>query len=309
MKGSFVSVSDCIEFLTKKGLFIQSNNIQYSIKQLSGIQDIQDNSLIWLRNTSFKFPSTKRVVALVGEKFEATNAGQALIFTKDPKLAFVLIANEFFVNKKEQEMIHKSVSIGNDVIIGKNLIAKENVVIGNDVKIGDNVTIHSNVTIYGNCEIGDNVIIHAGASIGQDGFGYIQDLDGKNIQFPHIGKVILRNNVEIGSNTCIDRGALSDTIVGENSKIDNLCHIAHNVQIGSNCLIIANAEVSGSSIINNNVYIGPNATIIDGVSIAEGSVIGMGAVVRSSLDTKNMVLPFESMTRREYIKALKKLKS
>ena len=131
----------------------------------------------------------------------------------------------------------------------------------------------------------------------------------KNVQFPHIGGVILKDNVEIGSNTCIDRGALSNTIIGENTKINNLCHIAHNNIIGKNCLIGANVNISGSSNIQDNVYIGSNTTIIDGVTIGSNSTIGMGGIIRSNIKKNSIIVPFESMEKRLYIRTIKKLKS
>lgn len=144
--------------------------------------------------------------------------------------------------------------------------------------IGSNVTIYPHCAIH-NANIGNNVNIYSGAQVGTDGFGYERAADGALVKFSHFGGVIINDNVDIGSNTCIDRGSIDDTIIGEGSKIDNLVHIAHNAQIGRNCVIIAQSMIGGSAIIEDNVWISPSSVIRDGVVIGRNSLIGMGAVV------------------------------
>lgn len=142
------------------------------------------------------------------------------------------------------------------------------------------------------CKIitGKNFITGQNCSIGNDGFGYIKDKDGKWLKFPHFGNVIIGDDVEIGNNVCIDRGALSNTIIGNGVKIDNLVHIAHNVEIGDNTLIIAQSMVGGSTKIGSDCWISPSTSIKNGIKIGNGVLIGMGAVViRDVEDNKIMV--------------------
>ena len=140
-------------------------------------------------------------------------------------------------------------------------------------------TIHSTAVINDCVVIGKNVCIGAHCSIGFDGFGFGKDESGAYERFPHIGRVIIDDDVEIGSNVCIDRGALSDTIIGKGTKIDNLVHIAHNVRIGKNCHIVALTCIGGSVTVEDNVYIGIGPSIRNQIKIGEGATIGMGAVV------------------------------
>ena len=148
-------------------------------------------------------------------------------------------------------LVGKNVKIGKNTVIGSNSIIEHNVEIGKDCIIGYGVIIRKSI-------IGDNVIIQDNCKIGQKGFGFIP-LNKKNLKFPHIGKVIIKNNVEIASSCTIDRGSVDDTIIGDNTYLDNQVHIAHNVQIGSNCMIAGQVGFAGSSKIGNSVKIGGQA--------------------------------------------------
>jgi len=140
--------------------------------------------------------------------------------------------------------------------------------------------IHPTAVINHECvSIGERVIIGPNCSIGFDGFGFDKNKEGIYERFPHVGKVVIGDDVEIGSNTCIDRGALGDTIIGDGTKIDNLVHIAHNVRIGKNCHIVALTCIGGSVTVEDNVYIGIGPSIRNQIKIGEGATIGMGAVV------------------------------
>lgn len=139
--------------------------------------------------------------------------------------------------------------------------------------------IHSSAVIADCVEIGKNVRIGPNCTIGFEGFGFEGDDEGIYYRFPHVGKVILGDNVEIGANTCIDRGALEDTIIGEGTKIDNLVHVAHNVKIGKNCMIIALTCLGGGVVIEDGAYVGIGAGIRNQITIGEKAFIGMGAVV------------------------------
>ena len=304
-----INKDQIVEFLKNKNLYSSDNNINNYVTNICSLEETTDKSLCWIGYKNYNLNNIKSSIVLVNENFLEQNNYKSLIFTKNSRLAISLIINEFFIEKKRKKYISSKASIHKSVKIGNKVIINEFVVIGENCIIGNNVSIYSGSIILPNTEIGNNVIINSGSKIGQEGFGYISDNNKKNIQFPHIGKVIIEDNVEIGSNTCIDRGALSNTIIGENTKINNLCHIAHNNVIGKNCLICAKVNISGSTIIRDNVYIGPNTSIIDGITIGSNSIIGMGGIVRSNIKKNSTIVPFESMDKKVYIKYLKKLKS
>ena len=166
-------------------------------------------------------------------------------------------------------------SVGQDANIGNRTWIGAGAVIGADVVIGEDCHIHPNVTMYPNTQIGNRVIVHAGAVLGSDGFGYVRDPDtGRHEKFPQIGKLQIEDDVEIGANTTIDRGALDVTRVGRGTKIDNLVHIGHNCQIGENVIIAAQAGFSGSITIENNVVIGGQVGVGEHARIQEGVMLG-----------------------------------
>lgn len=164
------------------------------------------------------------------------------------------------------------VSVGEQSVIGEDSVILNGAVIGNQVKIGRNCCIHPQVVIYEHTEIGDNVTIHAGSVIGADGFGYKNRKD-QHIKVPHVGNVIIHDNVEIGANTCIDRGAFGSTIIGAGTKIDNIVQIGHNNAIGKNVIICGQTGISGSCTIEDNAILAGSAGIADHITIGHHAVI------------------------------------
>lgn len=156
--------------------------------------------------------------------------------------------------------------IGANSSVGENSRIFQNVVIGENVSVGRNVIIYPNAVIYDNCKIGSGVIIHAGAVIGGDGFGFVPAQD--HVKIPHRGNVILEDNVEVGSNSTIDRATLGSTVIGRGTKIDNLVHIAHNVVIGKGCFIAGQAGISGSTKLGDYVIMGGQVGAADHIEIA-----------------------------------------
>jgi UDP-3-O-[3-hydroxymyristoyl] glucosamine N-acyltransferase len=161
--------------------------------------------------------------------------------------------------------------IGAATVIGAGAVIGPNVHIGRDCAIGPNVSIMHAL-------IGDRVIVHPGCRIGQDGFGYLMGAAG-HVKVPQIGRVIVQDDVEIGANTTIDRGAMSDTVIGEGTKIDNLVQIAHNVLIGRHCVLASQTGVSGSAVIGDNVMTGGQVGIADHITIGAGAALGAKAGV------------------------------
>tara|TARA_Y100000590_G_scaffold156677_1_gene180113 strand:- start:222 stop:1217 length:996 start_codon:yes stop_codon:yes gene_type:complete len=198
------------------------------------------------------------------------------------------------------------------VIFGKNILIGNNVEIGNKTIISSNTVIESNVKIGSNCLIGtfvviknslisDNVNIQDGSKIGVKGFGFIPK-NKKNLRTPHIGKVILNDGVEIGANSTIDRGSLADTVIGENTFIDNQVHIAHNVRIGKNCIIAGQVGFAGSSTLGDNVVIGGQAGISGHLKIGSNVKIGGGSGVIQNIPDNSQVMGYPAVPLKEFVK-------
>ena len=203
------------------------------------------------------------------------SAGFQTIVVQDPRVAFAVMARSFMRAEtidSHSNPISELAHIGEGTQIGHNVVLGE-VSIGNNCEIGNNVVIKSGTAIGNYVEIGDN------STIGGVGFGYVELPDGNTFQVPHLGGVEIADGVHIGSNTCIDRGSIGNTVIGPNSRIDNLVHIAHNVQIGKGVFVIAGAEISGSVKIGDKAWIAPNACVREGLTIGANAVVGLGSVV------------------------------
>ena len=198
----------------------------------------------------------------------------------------------------------KNVLIGKNVEIGKNTNISSNSIIESDVKIGSNCLIGSFVTIK-NTFIADRVCIQDGSKIGIKGFGFIPIPD-KNLRAPHVGKVILEEGVEIGANSTIDRGSLSDTIIGKNTFIDNQVHVAHNVKIGKNCMIAGQVGFAGSVILGDNVVIGGQAGVSGHLKIGNNVKIGGGSGVIQNIADNSNVMGYPAIPLKEFVKQRKK---
>ena len=204
--------------------------------------------------------------------------------------------NKFFNSVK----FGKNVCIGKNVTIGKNSIIGHNSIIESNVRIGINCVIGNNVLIK-NAIIGKNVRVLDGATIGKKGFGFFPNKN-KNIRYPHIGMVIIEDNVEIGCNNTIDRGSLSNTIIGKNTFIDNQVHIAHNVNIGSNCIITGQVGFAGSTTIGNRVSIGGQAGISGHLKIGNNVQIGGGSGVVKNIPDNSKVMGYPAKDIRKFLK-------
>lgn len=250
------------------------------IDNLAEVERVIETTLDWINpskhNKQEIAEASKAKVLLVDESVEPI-VGKTLVRVKNPKVALAEVGNYFFVEKSKPG-IHPTAIIDPVAQLGKDVTIGPYSIIGKAV-IGDDCVIDSNVRIYDDVVMGKNCVVKAGAVLGGAGFGYERDENGNKFRFPQIGQLILGDYVEVGSNTCIDRGALADTMIGNYTKINNLCHIAHNNKIGKNVTITGCVNISGSNIIDDNVWIAPNSSIRGWVHIEEGATVGMGAVV------------------------------
>jgi len=221
------------------------------------------------------------------------------------------VTDDFDINVKEisKTIYNKKIKFGKNVLIGKN------VKIGKNCLIGHNSILESNVIIGENCSIGSNVILRNtivknnvnildSCVIGKKGFGFFPDKK-KNIRYPHIGVVIIEDNAEIGCGSTIDRGSLSNTVIGKNTYIDNQVHIAHNNKIGDNCIIAGQVGFAGSSTLGNNVMIGGQAGISGHLKIGNNVHIGGGSGVIKSLSDNLKVMGYPAKDLKSFIKSNK----
>jgi UDP-3-O-[3-hydroxymyristoyl] glucosamine N-acyltransferase len=254
--------------------------------------------------------TTKQLSNILPKNCEAIEVNNVLVSTSIiTKMFYPDSVTDDFDDKTlniEKTSFEKSVMHGQNILIGKN------VKIGANCSIGHNTIIESNVVIGDNCSIGSNVIIRNtliknnvsildGCVIGKKGFGFFPNKDG-NIRYPHIGIVIIEDNCEIGCGSTIDRGSLSNTIIGKNTFIDNQVHIAHNNKIGENCIIAGQVGFAGSSSLGNNVMIGGQAGISGHLKVGNNVQIGGGSGVIKDIPENSKVMGYPAKDLKRFIK-------
>lgn len=271
------------------------------------------------------------------EKFWETSKACAAVVNEDisiepgEKKAFIKVQNADLAMSQVLELfapptplfsidIHPTAIIDKTAIIGNGTRIGAGSYIGPKVQLGENVTIYPNVTILDECTIGKNTviwsgavirerchmgndcIIHPNATIGADGFGFRPDPQRGLVKIPQIGNVILGNNVEIGANTCVDRGKFSSTVLGDGCKIDNLIQIGHNSKLGRFCIMAGQSGLAGSVTLGNGVLIGGSASITDHVTIGDGAIIGGGSGVTKDIPGGKTMLGYPAIEARDALK-------
>ena len=224
-----------------------------------------------------------------------------------PKLKKYEKAVEDSAELGENVEIGPNCYIGHDVEIGDGCTIHPNVTLSQGVKIGKNCTIYSNVSIREFCELGDNCIIQPGAVIGSDGFGFVK-VNGNNTKIDQIGRVIIGNNVEVGANTTIDRGAIGNTIIKDYTKFDNLVHVGHNDIIGENCLMVAQVGISGSTEIGDNVTLAGQVGVSGHLKIGDNVTIGPKSGVTNDVKSNSFVSGYPLIDHKENLKVMISLK-
>ena len=266
------------------------------IRRVAGLDSAGRGAITYVEDAKFFDVASRTnascVITPEGAPVEAT----CRIEVRNPKLAFALIAELLHPPKRREPLIDATaviaqtadialtafvgphVAIGEHSRIGVGTQILAGVSIGDNVVVGSECVIHPNVVIYDNVAIGDRVILHAGVVIGADGFGYVRD-DQSHHKFPQIGTVIIEDDVELGANTCVDRGALGRTRIGRGTKLDNLVHVGHNCDIGERVVIAGQTGISGSVIIEDDCIIGGQVGFGDHIRVQSGAVIGSKAGV------------------------------
>lgn len=300
------------------------------ISRVADLKNAREHELSFVEKAD-SFTASGAACLLVPEDFDAEISG-SYIRVKHPKLAFAKIAQILYQSPAESGIhpnaeIHASARIGAKASVGAFATIGENTKIGDgarifggarigsDVSIGKNSVIHPNCVIYDRVSIGDDCTIHAGAIIGADGFGYVRDGERGYVKFPQIGTVIIEDDVEIGANSCIDRGALGETRIGAGTKIDNLVQIAHNVKVGKRVVIAAQTGISGSTVIEDDCVIGGQVGMGDHAVVKSGAIIGSqagilpGKIVRAGVWWGTPVQPLDEYKRQNaMVKGLGRLK-
>jgi UDP-3-O-[3-hydroxymyristoyl] glucosamine N-acyltransferase len=280
-------------------------NGDITVDSFGKIEEAQAGQLAFLANPKYEehLYSTNASIIIVNDTQELKQPIAAtLVRVPDAYLAFASLLDKYQQLKtqlltgiQQPVYIDATAKIGDDVFVGAFAYISEKVIVGNGVKIypnaflgnnvivGENTIIHPGVKIYHDCVIGKNVVIHAGTVIGGDGFGFAPLADGTFKKIPQLGNVIIEDNVEIGSNTTIDRATIGSTLIKAGAKLDNLLQIGHNAEIGNNTVIAAQSGISGSTKVGNNVMIGGQVGIVGHIVIGDGAKINAQSGVSKSL--------------------------
>ncbi|CAM8347212.1 UDP-3-O-(3-hydroxymyristoyl)glucosamine N-acyltransferase [Candidatus Methylopumilus planktonicus] len=297
------------------------------INSVASLESANQNSISFFNNPKYLdlLKSSKAAVVIIRKDNLPDRSGTSIVID-NPYLYFAKVSQLLNPNKILKKEIHKSAIIhpscklGQDVYIGPNVVIEENVSLGDDVvihagsivesdsAIGNASVIHPHVVIKANTIIGKNCILYAGCIIGSDGFGYAKD-DSKWLAIPQIGRVLLGDNVDIGSNSTIDRGALDDTIISSGVKIDNLVQIGHNCLVGENTIIAGCVGIAGSAKIGKNCAIGGAAMILGHLSITDNVTISPGSMITRSIKTSGTytaLMPFQD--HETWLKTAAKIK-
>ena len=283
------------------------------------IQDAVDGDVVFAETPRlFEQARESRASAIITNE-GARDTGKPVIAVDNPRYAFAQVLEVFSPPQTRQAGIHPTsvpganVTIGENPSIGRNVHIGENVTIGrnawihpfvfidNDVRLGDDIVICPFVSVHRGVSIGNNVMIHSGTIIGSDGFGYTP-VGGKHHKIPQIGAVVVGDDVEIGANVTIDKARTGKTEIGRGTKIDNLVHIAHNVTIGEDCLVIAQVGISGSVHIGDRVILAGQAGLKDNISIGDDAIICARAGVMGDIEPSAFVSGYPARPHKDQMR-------
>jgi len=267
--------------------------------------------------------NSKAIAAIINDNLDLEpEEGRALIRVKNADLAMVKILEAFDPGQPQLESgIHATATVHDSAQLGENCVVGAGCYIGKDVVLGDNVFLYPNVTILDDTTIGKNTVVwsgtvirerseigsycifHSNVSIGSDGFGYRPSDDGRGlVKIPQIGNVVIGHQVEIGANSCVDRGKFSSTVIGDGCKIDNLVQIGHNSVMGRSCIMAGGSGLAGSVTLGDGVIIGGSASIKDHITVHSGAIVGGGSGVLSDVPAGKTVLGYPACDSKDMLK-------
>jgi UDP-3-O-[3-hydroxymyristoyl] glucosamine N-acyltransferase len=293
MKCSLKQIADAVD-----ARVVGDSHVEVS--GVASIESASERELVFVEDEKhLAMALQSRAGAVIAGEFAASaNSNRALLISDHPKLAFARAARLLHELPKSDDsqrqetvhataVVHPSAKLDPGVVVASRAVISQDVRIGRDTRIGagcaigagatigSGCEIYPNVTLYPGTTLGDRVIVHAGAVLGSDGFGYVRDRkSGRYEKFPQVGRLVIEDDVEIGANATIDRGALDETRIGRGTKIDNLVHIGHNCQIGQDVVIAAQTGLSGSIVIENSAILGGQVGIGEHARIGEGVMLG-----------------------------------
>lgn len=288
-----IAVKELVRYLGDVGFLCRTvSDGDMMIDGYSALSDIKSNSITWVKDPEFCNPTifdeVSNVVVVSSSVIAGVNGGVGQLITSNPKAAFFSVVREFFTPRSPVVMsstaVIETTKVGKDVSIGHHSY------ICAAAEIADGVLIGNNVSIECPCKIGQRSRIGSGSVIGNDGYGFYKDASGVQRRVPHNGGVTIGSDVEIDANVCIDRGTIGDTVIGDHVKINNQCHIAHNVKICDFAMILARVSISGSTVIGPHAYVAPGCVIMNQKNIGENSLIGMGSVVVKDVPASKVVM-------------------
>lgn len=286
---------DLVSVLSKMGIDFESEGGDIRVHGVASIDRATKNDLAFCwyvgeKGVSYISRSEAGVILCKKEMrgLVHPNSTQMLVFTDNPRLAFVRAAREM-TRQGKPVGISPSAIISEKSKIGSGCYIGDYAVIGDNCSVGDNTVIYDRVSLVQNCIIGNNCVIQSGASLGSDGFAFERYEGGELEKFPHTGYVRLGNNVEVCTNCSVARGSLSDTSIGNGTKLDALVHIAHNVTVGMNCELTAGTVIGGSTSVGDTSWTGLNSTLKNGIKVGRNVIVASGASVINDVSDGDIV--------------------
>lgn len=294
-----------------------------ALRGLAPIESASSGDLAFIANKKYRkhLETTGASAVIISDDTAVTRDDLSYLRMKDPYLGFVKALRLFHPPARyadagihplasvdptatiaDSATVAAHVSIGKHVRIGEDTVIAEGAVIRNDVTIGNNTLIYPNVTILDRAIVGDKVIIHSGTTIGSDGFGFAP-VEGSYEKIPQVGSVVIEDDVEIGANSCIDRGTIGATLIRRGAKLDNLIQVAHNVEVGEDTVVAAQSGISGSTVVGNNVIIAGQVGLVGHITIGDRVTIGAQSGVSKDLQGEGKM--FRGSPAREIYEELR----
>lgn len=291
-------------------------------KEIRGIAPLEsagEDELSFLSNPRYREEATRSRAGAIIVKSGESLPGKTLLYADDPYVAFAEALRLFHPARSFAAGIHSTAvvernceiapdcHVGPFVVIGEGsrlmegTVVEAGSVVGRNCLIGEGCHLYPRVVLYDNSELGQGVVLHSGVVVGSDGFGYAWR-DGRGVKVPQVGRAVIEENVEIGANSTIDRGTLTETKIGAGTKVDNLVQVAHNVRTGKSCVLVAQSGISGSTELGDGVVIAGQSGLVGHIRIGSGCKIGAKSAVTKSLPENSFVTGHPAQPHRRWLK-------